>query len=513
MTPRPKQTVVGTMPISLALSHEGTYTCLDWIEGSVSLDLPSDDSISSINVKLQGVSRTSINPQTMNVAQSTSGYPYGGIQGVGIMGAVRYPGSAMSAPGSRYGGTTVSETHKVLYLTNLVFPDTKLTTKTDSSGFKMSAGKYTYPFRMRIPVNMKCVGDTSVISNMFSSAYLGPRPHATGTLPPSLSGLDPNASVRYFVKVTVSRPGFLKRNMRAYRPLVFLPMEPPRPKTRQMTFYRREHQFIDTLAPNERKSGLAAFLGGSSRDTGPKAASLGLTLEARLPTPAILVPLEPVPLFLFVTKMQGNYPLFLRSLKFHLHAMTFIKSQDFQQVIPMSHVFFAKELLVPLLHTDNKENVVQIDPIHWSSAMLPDTVAPSFETCNIKRVYQMEVTVGISKAEHGAIELVHLLAQVAVFSGITAPPELLAANQRRQKTYRPPEEAPPPSIDAPHSPPQKAPPPHSPPGTDAPGALSLPTYDEAVADTLQPTTGPRPNFRQAGEYFQGLDHFDGDRKD
>ena len=54
--------------------------------------------------------------------------------------------------------------------------------------------------------------------------------HVTRTLPPSLTGFPMAAEVRYYIKVTVQRPGFLKENWRYQIGFKFLPLEPPRPK-------------------------------------------------------------------------------------------------------------------------------------------------------------------------------------------------------------------------------------------------------------------------------------------
>lgn len=40
-----------------------------------------------------------------------------------------------------------------------------------------------------------------------------------------------------------------------------------------------------------------------------------------------------------------------------------------------------------------------IDPSLWNRYPLPDSVAPSFETCNIERHYELEVRVGLTHGD------------------------------------------------------------------------------------------------------------------
>ncbi|CRK34670.1 hypothetical protein BN1708_019569, partial [Verticillium longisporum] len=65
-------------------------------------------------------------------------------------------------------------------------------------------------------------------------------PHVTKTLPPSFTGMPMAAEVRYYVKVTIQRPGLLKENWRYQIGFKFMPIEPPRPpRTTQEAFARR----------------------------------------------------------------------------------------------------------------------------------------------------------------------------------------------------------------------------------------------------------------------------------
>lgn len=47
----------------------------------------------------------------------------------------------------------------------------------------------------------------------------------------------------------------------------------------------------------------------------------------------------------------------------------------------------------------------KIDPTMWNRIPLPNTVAPSFETCNIARTYELEIRVGLAHGTPGAIKV------------------------------------------------------------------------------------------------------------
>ena len=41
-------------------------------------------------------------------------------------------------------------------------------------------------------------------------------------------------------------------------------------------------------------------------------------------------------------------------------------------------------------------NILDVDPMLWKQRPLPNTVSPSFTTCNITRRYELEVKAGLS---------------------------------------------------------------------------------------------------------------------
>ena|SRR5271170_959396 len=81
--------------------------------------------------------------------------------------------------------------------------DTKASNSSSSSHFTLQAGSYTFPFRLRIPVNNSCQPPPSVMSmqnyhftNNSIATVSHPLGHVKQTLPPSLGGIE-DAYIRY----------------------------------------------------------------------------------------------------------------------------------------------------------------------------------------------------------------------------------------------------------------------------------------------------------------------------
>lgn len=165
---------------------------------------------------------------------------------------------------------------------------------------------------------------------------------------------------------------------------------------------------------------------------------------------------------------------------------------------------------------------------YWENIPLPNTVAPSFDTCNISRTYELEVRVGLahggsskSKSIKPELIVLPLRLPVKIYSGVAPPAALLqrmasshpkvpGAGGQFAATLQPPS----PSSFFPSTPitPSYAhnhPP--APPGTisnittpssfqpssrppddnddDAP-----PSYEDAIADEIAPVDGPRRDY-------------------
>lgn len=161
----------------------------------------------------------------------------------------------------------------------------------------------------------------------------------------------------------------------------------------------------------------------------------------------------------------------------------------------------------------------------WDSIPLPNTVAPSFDTCNISRTYELEVRVGLSQGDkrpaQSELLLLPLRLPVKIYSGIAPPPELLhrlAGSHGEGLEGLATQAANAPSLSPgvnsklhPQSPsnlnPAQSP---GPPLSGAPSPFSSsgrppnplddeddtapPSYEDAMADEIAPVDGPRREY-------------------
>ncbi|KAK7550952.1 arrestin [Phyllosticta citricarpa] len=483
------------------------YTNLDTISGRVLLRATSNTTVSSIIVKLEGESRTRLIPPPR------PDYP-----------------NKQQRP--------VLEIHKILYKTAVVFPPPNLQTLDwESHKYTLNVGEYEYPFAFKLPFNNACHTTNSLTGGLNIATLEIARPptrHVKQTLPPSLTGYPGEAEVKYFVKCTVNRPSLLKENPRSFVHFNFLPIEPPRPQKADGEVYaRRQHQFNPKLIPGpERKS---SFLGKLKEKSGsappspvastPPIEPPRFSIDARLPNPAILTLNDDLPLRVLVKQLnERTEPVYLQMFQIELIGYTQVRAHEIMRTESNSWIIASfSNMAIPLgAPSDVPGTEVPINPEYWSDKPLPNTVAPTFETCNLSRYYELEVRVGLGYAtyRHGLDQLIVLPLRlpVKVFSGIEPPPALLAAMADPSKAAAaaagspngiPPRKPVPggmtaspyyaPSSPSPMSagpanhmmPPQGGYlPPQSAPGyEDAP-----PSYEDAIATNLPPVNGPRRDY-------------------
>ncbi|CCG24999.1 hypothetical protein CORT_0G03220 [Candida orthopsilosis Co 90-125] len=237
-------------------STDGTFTNHDIIRGKVTLVVTKAITLNWIQVKLEGISSTQLNiPRQQSNGKRDKDRK----------------------------DKIIRDQHKVLYDTQIVFPPDNVRQVSQAKDFTLAPGNYSYAFEFKIPLNNSCVkmgGITNKVSLNLKSfdvminngnfnttfvknkaqqmanehgfpgggganggggggggggngkrkgSFTPPPPkqsyHITSQLPPSLSGIGEFANVKYFIKVTCKRSSFLKSNLRAYDPFIFLPLD------------------------------------------------------------------------------------------------------------------------------------------------------------------------------------------------------------------------------------------------------------------------------------------------
>ena len=242
--------------------------------------------------------------------------------------------------------------------------------------------------------------------------------HIKRPLPPSLSGFPGEAEIRYYVKVTAQRAAFYKENFRAVSmPLAmpidvdffkelnfkFLPLEPPRnPANKRESYARRQHQFAPPSDSRQKpvSVGNTSGLVGGSPPT--------ISIDGRLPDPAIVTCNEPLPLRVLVRKLNETSEIvYVQTFQIVLIGYTKIKAHDLERTESSSWVICSlANLQLPLGDSETPANKdMLLDSKIWSSRPLPNTVCPTFETCNLSRYYELEISIGLVYGTPGNIKV------------------------------------------------------------------------------------------------------------
>lgn len=342
-----------------------------------------------------------------------------------------------------------------------------------------------------------------------------PTQHIKATLPPSLAGFPGEAEIRYFVKVTVNRPQFFKENPRSLANFTFLPIEPPRPdKADGEAYARRQHQFLENgpSVAAGKKPGLFDRKSSSSIPSSPTTSSSPprVALDARLPNPAVLTCNQDIPLRLLVKNVsERTKNIYLQMLQIELIGYTKVRAHEVTRTESNSWLLCSfSNMAIPIgAPTDAVDTEIPVNPEYWSGKPIPNTVPPTFTTCNLSRFYELEVRVGIGYGsyKHGEDQLVVLPLRlpVKIYSGIAPPKALLEASLSTGAGML---NVPPPQQHAPHTP---TTPTHG--GFGASGGFpgqpvqpqgaghgfdeAPPSYEEAVGQDLPPINGYRGSYQ------------------
>lgn len=190
-------------------------------------------------------------------------------------------------------------------------------------------------------------------------------------------------------------------------PFTFLPIEPPRvPATRRESYARREHQFAPKIdIPS--KPGLLRQ--PSIPSTSPTEAPPKISLDGRLPDPAIINCNEPIPLRILVTKLNNSSAtIYLQLLNIDLLGYTEVrahhlmrKETSYWNIMSRSNL----KMAIGSRQINETDKELEVDQQLWKQKPLPNTVAPSFQTCNITRYYELVIKVGLSYGSSDSINV------------------------------------------------------------------------------------------------------------
>ena len=135
---------------------------------------------------------------------------------------------------------------------------------------------------------------------------------------------------------------------------------------------------------------------------GPSASTVlppDVSIDARLPDPPIITCSEPLPLRVLVT-MKNDSPakIYLQILRIDLVAFTTIRAHELRREEHSRQTILSlANMNTPLneVVTSDGSRVLEVESKLWKQRPLPNTICPSFETCNIMRKYMLEIQVGL----------------------------------------------------------------------------------------------------------------------
>ncbi|KAL8684304.1 MAG: hypothetical protein Q9224_006451, partial [Gallowayella concinna] len=405
------------------------------------------------------------------------------------------------------------------------FPPEHVQNATRASVYTLQPGQHEFPFKFKFPFNNTCADRQATVVNIAGLQMQAPASsdrHIKQTLPPTLHYFQDQAIIRYYIKATVVRPAFYKENFRTEHDFPFFPIEPPRSApTKRESYARIQHQFAPpTSTAKSPAKAPSLFRKASSPTDGPEsplipiATPLHVCIDARLPDPAVITCNEALPLRILVTKLnESSATIYMQLLQIELVASTLVRAQELQRKNLTSTVLMSKSNMgMRLLERDK---VMEIDKGLWKDIPLPNTVAPTFETCNISRTYQVHVKVGLTHGHGGQLfperTVQTLKMAVSVYSGIAPPDALLramagvpshvtsTASTSDISAHPPPSKL---SSNAEPHPiildPQNSNNPIATGQTHPEGSFeddAPPTYEEAVADGIGPVQGVRRDYQ------------------
>lgn len=386
------EAVIMSVRIKLRPSQYEYYTNFDVIQGTIELNLASSESVSSIVVKMEGMAKSLCYTE---------------------------PGS-----GKTRSKTPIQEIHKVLYLTNSVFPDEALRKGSSAASFTLPPGTHSWPFKFQIPINNDCRDETKIkpsIGHILQGPYGAKQRHVQQILPPSMSGSE-EVWVKYFVKVTVARPSMLALNHREFVPFIFLPIEAPRaePGNDSLDFFvKRQHTL--TMADDPlKKNGLKGFFADGRKRQGDTVA-----IEVRMPNPPCIVPGLPVAMDImgFLETNINMNRLEISKVSIWLCISTKVRASGLKRVLGTRVQCYNQDFRTPLVaQQDPSVPAARLALLGAAPFIVATDTPPTFSTCNIARTYELEVQVTLTHTGKKQKEMVMLTCPLTVLSGVHAPP-------------------------------------------------------------------------------------------
>lgn len=125
-----------------------------------------------------------------------------------------------------------------------------------------------------------------------------------------------------------------------------------------------------------------------------------ISFEGRLPDPPIITCNESLPLRVLITKLNDSPAnIYIQLIEIVLVSNTTTRAHELERTDTNNFVLVSRSNLhSPLAPSSKAEGgkEVEVDSTIWNQAPLPNSVAPTFNTCNVSCNYLLDIKVGLS---------------------------------------------------------------------------------------------------------------------
>lgn len=410
------------------------FTSLDTIDGTLHLTIRSTLNLSCIEVSLEGIASTSLNLRRRQLNGSEKTAQKEELHRLVNISRIVFPN--VNSTRERYGirnGENVNTKGNAEYI--------------------LGPGSYEFSFQIDIPLNSHCYdhqkntmkdkrkgsssslfSQMSVSSNTSISSNSGSFSHVLHPLPPSLNNPEDYYFIQYLLTATIHRKSRLKHNIILSKPIKMVPFTPLKYHTEQysnQTFVRKKGIFKSKIP-----SIIAVVESIPSSHRNILSSSPSLTYQCKeRNSEEITVYATDVP-FGLEARIKGGLMTIGQSLDFKLYIVSNVKPEKYMGIDGKTSklgLIILKRLDVTLKstteilchgtqHSETKAILIHSLDTHGSIDLaysvqstshlhtspkplyeislpkslyddysLPLNIAPSFETCNIRRKYILEI--------------------------------------------------------------------------------------------------------------------------
>ncbi|KAL4929537.1 uncharacterized protein BDV17DRAFT_261141 [Aspergillus undulatus] len=330
---------------------------------------------------------------------------------------------------SRVQSGRLTESHQLCKITEQLFPPTKCSTSFTPRAVTVPPGEHVFPFSIKFPQAAQCHRSTASSCEQRKSHL---HTQLQRGLPPSTGGSRSPDEVKYVLETTVRQDGLIRATKRATRDISLTTNSTTIAPTGRDPQSVTKHIICsagpdpgpdpdedeDTPVPPYSQSYPYPYPHLPSRLPPSLLTSTSTcTIKATLLDGPFLVRGHPIPLAVEMTRAKTTsnsnptprhyaHEAMLHDFQSMLLETTDIRARGVTEsatrpVVVQTMANF-REPFVPVEASSGCvpgcERMLRLDGRLWSQYTVPDSLSPSFETCNLARRYKLEIRLGIQFA-------------------------------------------------------------------------------------------------------------------